>query len=184
MKVCSSYRCAGTQHQWTATLFRAKCSAHCPMLLCKNGLHQACITANTPRKICSSYRCAVRQLKCSATLVYAKCIPHCSVVLCKTGSQQASVTATAPVGICSSYRCAVTQHQCNTVIGKTHSPLLSAAVQDRFTAGRCHCNYTFANLLLIQVWSDPTPVHCKIFIGVIAVAPACCQAVLQSTTEQ
>ena len=30
MKICSLYRCAGTQHQCAATLFRAKCShPHC-----------------------------------------------------------------------------------------------------------------------------------------------------------
>ena len=40
------------------------------------------------------------------------------------------------------------------------SPLLSAALQDRLAAGMYHCNYTYEALLVIQVCSDPTPVHC------------------------
>ena len=116
MKICSSYRCAVTQQQCTATLFRAKCSLHCLVLLCKTGLQQACITAITPMKICSSYRCAVTQHQCTATLFRAKCSPHCSVLLCKTGLQQACITAITPMKICSSYRCAVTQNQCNPLL--------------------------------------------------------------------
>ena len=116
MKICCSYRCAVTQHQCTATLFRAKCSPHCSVLLCKTGLQQACITAITPMKICSSYRCAVTQHQCTATLFFAKCSLHCLVLLCKTGLQQACITAITPMKICSSYRCAVTQHQCTATL--------------------------------------------------------------------
>ena len=47
----------------------------------------------------------------------------------------------------------------NTVQGKMHSPLLSAAVQDRFTAGVCLKSYNCEKLLFIHVCSDPTPVH-------------------------
>jgi len=41
MEVCSSNRCAVTQHQCTSARFRAKCSPHCLVLLCKTGSQQA-----------------------------------------------------------------------------------------------------------------------------------------------
>ncbi len=164
MEICSSYRCAVTQHQCTAGLFRAKCSPHCSVLLCKTGSQQAvCLYSYTygdllfkqvctdpapmhcsfvqgkmqsplfsaalqnrvtagivslqysPMEICSSYRCAVTQHQCTAALFRAKCNPHCSLPLCKTGSHQAV----------------------------------------------CHCKYTYGDLLFIQVCSDPAPMHCS-----------------------
>ena len=45
------------------------------------------------------------------------------------------------------------------------SPLLSAALQDRLAAGSYHCNYTYEDLLFIQVCGDPTPVHCNTVEG-------------------
>ena len=45
------------------------------------------------------------------------------------------------------------------------SPLLSAAVQGRLAAGLYHSNYTYEDLLFIQVCSDPTPVHCNTVQG-------------------
>ncbi len=41
------------------------------------------------------------------------------------------------------------------------SPLFSAALENRLTACLFHCNYTYADLLFIQVGSDPTPMHCS-----------------------
>ena len=41
MEMCSSYRCAVTQPQCTAARFRAICSPHCSVLLCKTGSQQA-----------------------------------------------------------------------------------------------------------------------------------------------
>ncbi len=41
MEICSSYRCALTQHQRTVALFRAKYNPHCSVLLCKTGSQQA-----------------------------------------------------------------------------------------------------------------------------------------------
>jgi hypothetical protein len=93
-------------------------------------------------------------MHCSTGL--AKCIPHCPVLLCKTVSQHVCVTVNT---ICCSSRCAVTQHQCthcrytnegllliqvcsepkemprSAGQGKMHYPLLSGALQNRFTAG-------------------------------------------------
>ena len=54
---------------------------------------------------------------------------------------------------------------CSTCLGKMHSTLYSAAVQNRFTACFCHCNHTYEDLLLIQVFSDPTPMHCSTCLG-------------------
>ena len=109
-------------------------------------------TASTPMGICCSYRCGVRQHRCTATVALAKCCPHCSVLLCKTGSQQACVTASTPMEICCSYKVCSEQTpmHCNTVFGKMKSTLLSAALQNRLTAGLCHCKYTYGDLLFIQ----------------------------------
>ncbi len=46
-----------------------------------------------------------------------------------------------------------------------HSPLLRAALENRLTAGLCHCNYTYADLLFIQVGSEPTEMHCSTGLG-------------------
>ena len=141
MKICCLYRCAVNQPQCTASLFRAKCSPHCSVLLCKTGLQLACITAITPMKspllsaalqdrlaagsvslhytydciYTWSYRCAVNQHQCTASLFFAKCSAHSSALLCKTGLQQACITAITPMKLCCSYRCAVTQHQCTGI---------------------------------------------------------------------
>ncbi len=42
-----------------------------------------------------------------------------------------------------------------------HLPLSSAALQNRLAACLCHCNYTYEGLLLTQVCTDPSPMHCK-----------------------
>ena len=41
LQICSSNKCAVTQQQSNAALFRAKCSFHCSVLLCKTGSQQA-----------------------------------------------------------------------------------------------------------------------------------------------
>jgi len=80
MEICSSYRCAVTQHKCTAALSKAECNPHCSVLLCKGGSQQSMCHCSDICGDCSSYRCAMTQHKCN---------PHCSVLLCKTGSQQA-----------------------------------------------------------------------------------------------
>jgi len=37
--------------------------------------------------------------------------------------------------------------------------------KQRLTAGFCQCNYTYGDLLFIQVYSDPPPVHCNTVSG-------------------
>ncbi len=54
---------------------------------------------------------------------------------------------------------------CKPGFGKLHSTLSSAALQNRLTACMCHCKYTYEGLLLTQVGSDPTPMHCSTGLG-------------------
>jgi len=42
-----------------------------------------------------------------------------------------------------------------------HSPQLWAALQNRLTAGLCHCDCAYQDLLFIQVCSDHSPRHCS-----------------------
>ena len=63
--------------------------------------------------------------------------------------------------------------QCSSAEGKMKSPLFSAALQSRLTAGSvsllhaswCRYKYTCEDLLFILLCSDPTPVHCNTVLG-------------------
>ena len=46
--------------------------------------------------------------------------------------------------------------------------LFSAALQTSLTACLCHCNYTYKDVLFIQVCNDATPLHCSNGQGKIA----------------
>ncbi len=105
---------AVSHHQCTTALVKTKCLPHCPELLCKTGRQQAVI-ANRPLGICSSYRCAVTQLQCTAVLIKTKCFPHYPELLCKTGLHY------------------------STCQNKMPSSLPRAVLQNRQTAGLCHC---------------------------------------------
>jgi len=149
--------------QCTATLFWAKSNPHCSVLLCKTGSQQGCVSEIISIGLCQcSYtfgdllfiQVCSDPLQCTATLFWAKSNPHCSVLLCKTGSQQGCVSEIISIGLCQcSYTfgdllfiqvCSdPTPVHCNTRFGKKQSPLLSAAVHNRFTAGLCQCNYTY-----------------------------------------
>ena len=81
--------------------------------------------------------------------------------------------------ICFPDRCAVAQQQCKAtlLLAKCNCPLLSAAVQNRLTAGLCHCKYTYGYLLSIQVCSGPTAVQGHTAFGKVQLPPAqCCCA--------
>jgi len=84
------------------------------------------------------------------------------VVLCKLASQHACATVFTPMEICCSYRCAVMQDQCTAALvrGKKASLLFSDAMQTSLTACLCHFNYTYGDLLFIQVCSDARSMHC------------------------
>ena len=118
-------------------------------------------------KVCCSYKCAVTQHQCIAALALAKCMPHCPVLLCKTVSQHACVTVNTPMKLCCSYRCAVTQHQCTATLAlakcTAYCPVLLCITGSH--QALCHCRYTYEGLLLIQVRSDPAPLHCNTGFG-------------------
>ena len=70
----------------------------------------------------------------------------------KQAHSRQCVTAVKPTEICSSYKCALTHHKCTpmhfrTGQGKKHFPLFSAALQNRLTAGLCHCSHTYGAAL-------------------------------------
>ncbi len=140
MRICCSYKCAVTQHQFSAALVWAKCIPHCSKLLCKRSSKHACGTAAAPMRICCSYKCAVTQHQFSAALVWAKCIPHCSKLLCKRSSKHACGTAAAPMRICCSFNCSdPTPMLCSTSQGKMHSPLAHAQIMTKTAKGCCLC---------------------------------------------
>ena len=128
--------------QWHITNTLQHCSGQnaIPTVQCcsaKEAHSRQCVTAVTPIKICSSYRCSVAHHICSATLFSAKCNPHCSVLLCKRGSQQAVCHCTYTYGdlLFIQVSSGKSQMLCSKVQGKMESPLFSAALQKRLTAG-------------------------------------------------
>jgi len=134
MKTCCSYSCAMTEHHCIATVFLPKSNHHCPVLQCKIGCQQACLSPNTPMKTCCSYSCAVTQHQC---MFLPESNHHCPVLLCKTGSQQAVFHCSYTYGdllyiqVCSD----PAQMLCSKVQGKMQSPLFSAALLNRLTQG-------------------------------------------------
>ena len=70
------------------------------------------------------------------------------------------------------------QHQCSAtlLLAKHSCPLLTAAVQNRLTAGLCCCKYTYGDLLFPQVCSGATPVQCQSAFGKaqLPLAHCCC----------
>ena len=128
--------------QWHITNALQHCSGQnaIPTVQCcsaKEAHSRQCVTAVTPVEICPSYRCAVTQHTCSATLFRVKCNPHCSVLLCKTGSQQAVCNCSYTYGDLLFIQVSSdSSHMlCSKDQGKMQSPLFSAALQNRLTAG-------------------------------------------------
>ena len=128
--------------QWHITNALQHCSGQnaIPTVQCcsaKEAHSRQCVTAVTPVEICPSYRCAVTQHTCSATLFRVKCNPHCSVLLCKTGSQQAVCHCSYTYGDLLFIQVSSdSSHMlCSKDQGKMQSPLFSAALQNRLTAG-------------------------------------------------
>ena len=108
---------------------------HCWYDIGKTGLQQACVVAVTPIVVV-----AVIQACCKPVLPMS--YGHTCVFFIQVCSGPTSV-------------------HCNTVLCRMHSPVLSAALQDRLAAGLCRCNYPCEYLLFIQVCNGPTPVHCN-----------------------
>ena len=96
------------------------------------------------------------------------------------------VTETTPMQICSSYRCAVMQHQCSAglVRAKCISHCSTLLCKTGLQQQLCQCNYTYGDLLCIQVCITADLYEQQIFIGVFAVTWACRQPILQSNFKQ
>jgi len=100
---------------------------------------------------------------------------HCSTGFCKNaiptvqccsakqGHSMHYVTVITPMKICCSYRCAVGQHQCTAALVlvkcSPHCSVLLCKTGSQHAL--CHCNYTYEDLLFIQVCSESAPMHCS-----------------------
>ncbi len=193
IEICSSCSCAVTQHQCTAALPWAQCILHCSMLLYKKCSGQACATAITPIEICFPCSCSVTQHQCTPALPWAKRSPRCSVLLCAKGSQQA----------CGKMHCALLSAALHKLLEAGLVPLplhllrfAPHALQPCLGA-RCvaHCSvllyknclrqacaYTYQDLLLTQLCSEATSIHCSTAFGTMhsSLLHAALQKVLQA----
>ncbi|DBB02780.1 TPA: hypothetical protein ACH3X1_013612 [Trebouxia sp. C0004] len=156
-------RCALTQHKCSAERFRAKCSPHCSVLVYKTGSQQEVCHCSYTFGDLLCMRCAVTQHKCIAARFRAKCSPHCSVLVYKTGSQQAVFHCSYTYGdllfrqVCSD----PTPMHCSSLQGNMQSPLFSAALQTRFTAGSLSLQLHLWRSALCTDVQCPAPTHCS-----------------------
>ena len=163
MDICSSYRCAVTQHECSATLFRAKCNPHCSALLCKTGSQQAVwhcsytygdLLFTQVRSDPAKMQCSSVQGEMQYPLFSAALQNRLTAGFCHCNYTYGDLLF---IPVCSD----PAQMQCNSVQGKMQSPLFSAALQNRLTADLCRCDCTYGQLLFIQVCSDPKEMHCR-----------------------
>jgi len=137
MEICSSYRCAVTQHKCIETYSEQDAITTVQCCSAKQARTRQFVTADSTMEICSSYRCPVTQHKRIATLFRARCNHHSSVLLCKTGSHKAVCHSRFTYGdllftqVCSD----PAQMYCSYVQGKMQLPQFSAALQNRLTPG-------------------------------------------------
>ena len=89
------------------------------------------------------------------------------MLLCKPGSQHACATAITPMESGSLHRCAVMQEQCTAeLMSAKQLPHCSVLLCKTGSQHACAtANYTYGDLLFIQVCSDATPKHCKHWSG-------------------
>ena len=179
MEVCSSYRCARTQHKWSAALFRAKCNNHCSVLPCKTGSQQAV------------FHCSYTYANLLFIQVCSDATPmHCSSVQGRMQSPlfnaalQNRLTAGSVslqlhllnsllfIQVCSD----ATPMHCSSVQGRMKSPLFNAALQNRLTAGSVSLQLHLLNSLLFTIWCRVETFCClsQSGLGVLLKAYNCC----------
>ena len=100
------------------------------------------------------------QQTCTAALICAKNIPHCSSAK-QAHSRLVSLQShlwrfALHAGVQGAYITAL-QHWS----GQNAFSTVQWCSAKRFTAGLCHCNHTYGNLLFMQVCSEPTDMHCS-----------------------
>ena len=157
MELCSSYRCAVTQHQCTAALFRAKCSPHCSVLLCNTGSKAGSVSLH--EHIWRCVRCAVTQPQALQLCPGQNAVPTVQCCSVKQAHSRQYVTAFTPMEMCSSYRCAVTQPQCAAARFRAKwSPQCSVLLcKTGSQQAVCHCSHIYGDVLFIQMCSNPAP---------------------------
>ncbi len=130
----------------------------------------------TPVDICCSYMCIVTQHQCTATLLLAQCIPHCSVLLCQRDSQHALCPCNCTCGHLLFMQVNLHRFTC------FDKSLLSACFAQQHRAMGMHFAQTTA--AVHWCWVTSHLYEQQIYIGLFALANACCQPALQSSTEQ
>ncbi len=80
--------------------------------------------------------------------------------------------------ICCSYRCAVTQHQCTAALvwAKCNPHCSELLCKTGSQHALCHCNYTFEDLLPIQVCSEPANCTAALLWANAIPTVQCCSA--------
>ncbi len=117
--------------------------------------------------------CFVTADHISAALFRAKCISTVQSCCAKQDHSRQCVTAVTPMDISSSYRCAVTHHRCYAALFRAkcsfhRSVLLRKTGSQQIV---CHCDYTYGDLLCIQVCSDPPQMLCSTVQGKMQFPP-------------
>ncbi len=119
-------------------------------------------------RICCSYNCSDPTPMLCSTSQGKMHSPMISAAL-QTGSQLACVTATTPMKICCSCKCAVTHHQCSAALvwAKCHFPTVHSAALSKQAHSMLDVTAicTYEDLLLMQVCSNPPPMHCSTCLG-------------------
>ena len=153
VKICCSYRCAVSQHQCTAALVLAKRSPHCSVLLCKTGSqHALCHCNYTCAALLFIQVCSDPAPMHGSTGFGKMQYPLFSAAL---QNRLTACTMSLQLHICSfdaHTKCALSQHQCTAalVLAKCtpHCSVLLCKTGSQHAL--CHCNYTYAALMLIQ----------------------------------
>ena len=131
MDICSSYRCAVTQHQCSAALFRATCNPHCSVLLCNEGSQQAvCHCSYTCGDLLFIQVCSdPAPMQCSTVQGKMHSPLFCAALQNRLTTGSVSLQFTYGhllfIQVCSD----PAPMHCSTVQGKMQSPLFSAALQ-------------------------------------------------------
>jgi len=161
MEICSSHRCAVTQHKCIAAMFRARCNYHSSVLLCKTGSHQAvCHSRFTYGDLLFMQVCKdIAPMHCSSVQgkmqspLFSAALQH----LLTPGSLALQIHLWR-FSLCSD----AAQMNCSYVQGKMQLPQFSKTGSHQ---ALCHSRFTYGDLLYIQVCSDIAPMHCSFVQG-------------------
>jgi len=145
-QVCAppeTHRCACSHKKgcsqpiWTAKLVQQCCSQHKGFGATLLSQHtQLCAPPETHRCACSHKKCCSQHM-CTAKRVQQCCCQHRGF-----GATLLSQHTQLCAHLFSAQPCTdPTPVHCSNILVKTHSPVVSAVLQHRLTAGLCHCKY-------------------------------------------